>query len=136
MTSQARLDGRLALHMTRGGVQKFPSAAAFVGSDRRRARRAQFPVMMQSPARNVSRTVPGTLTRNGTLSRIPTHARRKTDMDKDRIKGSAEQAKGAVKEAVGKVTGDSKLEAEGKGDKAAGKVQNAIGGLKDTLRGK
>ena len=57
-------------------------------------------------------------------------------MDKDRIKGSAEQAKGAVKEAVGKVTGDSKLEAEGKGDKAAGKVQNAIGGLKDTLRGK
>jgi uncharacterized protein YjbJ (UPF0337 family) len=57
-------------------------------------------------------------------------------MDKDRIKGSAEQAKGAVKEAVGKVTGYSKLEAEGKGDKAAGKVQNAIGGLKDTLRGK
>jgi uncharacterized protein YjbJ (UPF0337 family) len=57
-------------------------------------------------------------------------------MDKDRIKGSAEQAKGAVKETVGKVTGDSKLEAEGKGDKAAGKVQNAIGGLKDTLRGK
>jgi len=57
-------------------------------------------------------------------------------MDKDRIKGSADQAKGAVKEAVGKMTGDSKLEAEGKGDKAAGKVQNAIGGLKDTLRGK
>ena len=57
-------------------------------------------------------------------------------MDKDRIKGSAEQAKGAVKEAAGKVSGDSKLEAEGKGDKTAGKVQNAIGGLKDTLRGK
>jgi uncharacterized protein YjbJ (UPF0337 family) len=57
-------------------------------------------------------------------------------MDKDRIKGSAEQAKGAVKETVGKVTGDSKLEAEGKGDKTAGKIQNAIGGLKDTLRGK
>src|SRR3977135_2053641 len=138
MTSQARLDGRLAFHMTRGGAQKFPTAAAFVGSDRRAARRAQFPVMMQSLARNVSRTVPppGTLPRNGTLSDIPTHARRKTDMDKDRIKGSAEQAKGAVKEAVGKVTGDSKLEAEGKGDKAAGKIQNAIGGLKDTLRGK
>jgi uncharacterized protein YjbJ (UPF0337 family) len=27
-------------------------------------------------------------------------------MDKDRIKGVAEQAKGAVKEAAGKVTGD------------------------------
>jgi uncharacterized protein YjbJ (UPF0337 family) len=35
-------------------------------------------------------------------------------MDKDRFKGSAEQAKGAVKEAVGKVLGDTKLESEGK----------------------
>lgn len=57
-------------------------------------------------------------------------------MDKDRVAGSAKQAKGAVKEAVGKVTGDSKLQAEGKSDKAAGKIQNAVGGLKDTLRGK
>jgi uncharacterized protein YjbJ (UPF0337 family) len=57
-------------------------------------------------------------------------------MDKDRIEGSAKQAKGAFKEVAGKVTGDAKLEAEGKSDKAAGKVQNAVGGLKDTLRGK
>jgi uncharacterized protein YjbJ (UPF0337 family) len=57
-------------------------------------------------------------------------------MDKDRVEGSAKQMKGAVKEAVGKATGDSKLQAEGKTDKAAGKVQNAVGGLKDTLRGK
>jgi uncharacterized protein YjbJ (UPF0337 family) len=57
-------------------------------------------------------------------------------MDKDRIKGSAEQAKGAVKETAGKIFGDKKLETEGKTDKAAGKVQNAIGGLKDAVRGK
>jgi uncharacterized protein YjbJ (UPF0337 family) len=57
-------------------------------------------------------------------------------MDKDRIKGSAQQAKGAVKEAAGKVLGDKKLETEGKTDKVAGKVQNAIGGLKDAVRGK
>jgi uncharacterized protein YjbJ (UPF0337 family) len=57
-------------------------------------------------------------------------------MDKDRIEGSAKQAKGAVKEVVGKVTGDAKLEAEGKSDKVAGKVQNTVGGVKDTLRGK
>jgi uncharacterized protein YjbJ (UPF0337 family) len=37
-------------------------------------------------------------------------------VDKDRIQGSAEQAKGKVKEVVGKVTGDSKLEGEGKAD--------------------
>ena len=40
-------------------------------------------------------------------------------MDKDRIKGVAEQAKGAVKETAGKVTGDAKLEAQGNVDKAA-----------------
>jgi uncharacterized protein YjbJ (UPF0337 family) len=57
-------------------------------------------------------------------------------MDKDRIKGSAQQAKGTLKEVAGKVLGDAKLEAEGKSDKAGGKVQNALGGLKDTLRGK
>lgn len=57
-------------------------------------------------------------------------------MDKDRVEGSANQAKGSIKEMAGKVTGDAKLEAEGKADKAAGKVQNAVGGLKDTLRGK
>jgi uncharacterized protein YjbJ (UPF0337 family) len=32
------------------------------------------------------------------------------------------------------VTGDAKLEAEGKADKVEGKVQNAIGGLKDALK--
>ena len=57
-------------------------------------------------------------------------------MDKDRIKGSAQQAKGSVKEAAGKIFGDKKLETEGNADKAAGKVQNAIGGLKDAVRGK
>jgi uncharacterized protein YjbJ (UPF0337 family) len=57
-------------------------------------------------------------------------------MDKDRVEGSAHQAKGAVKEVAGKVTGDAKLESEGKAEKTAGKVQNAVGGLKDTLRGK
>ena len=57
-------------------------------------------------------------------------------MDKDRIEGAAEQAKGKVKEVVGKVTGDSKLEGEGKADQVAGKIQNVIGGIKDTLRGK
>ena len=57
-------------------------------------------------------------------------------MDKDRIKGSVRQAKGTLKEVLGKVAGDAKLEAEGKSDKIAGKAQNAVGGLKDTLRGK
>jgi uncharacterized protein YjbJ (UPF0337 family) len=57
-------------------------------------------------------------------------------MDKDRINGSAEQAKGKVKEWAGKVTGDAKTESEGKADQVKGKVQNTVGGIKDTVRGK
>jgi len=57
-------------------------------------------------------------------------------MDKDRIVGSAKQVKGTVKQVVGKAAGDAKLEAEGKADKIEGRVQNAIGGVKDTLKGK
>ena len=57
-------------------------------------------------------------------------------MDMDRVVGSAKQIKGAVKEVVGKAVGDTKLESEGKADKIEGKVQNAIGGLKDALKGK
>jgi uncharacterized protein YjbJ (UPF0337 family) len=55
-------------------------------------------------------------------------------MDKDRVEGAAKQAGGAIKETVGKVTGDTKLQSEGVAEKATGKVQNAIGGAKDTLR--
>lgn len=56
-------------------------------------------------------------------------------VDEDRVKGVGNQIKGSVKETAGKLTGDAKLEAEGKADKVAGKVQNAVGGLKDSLRG-
>ena len=57
-------------------------------------------------------------------------------MDKDRIKGSAEQAKGTIKKAAGSLLGDAKLKAEGEADKVAGKARNAVGGIKDVLRGK
>jgi uncharacterized protein YjbJ (UPF0337 family) len=57
-------------------------------------------------------------------------------IDKDRTEGSIDQAKGSVKETAGKVTGDSKLEAEGKSDKLSGKIQNAVGSAKDALKRK
>jgi len=57
-------------------------------------------------------------------------------IDKDRIEGSAEQAKGKLKELAGTLIGDSKLESEGKVDQLKGKIKNAIGGVKDALRGK
>lgn len=57
-------------------------------------------------------------------------------MDKDRIAGSAKQVKGAIKETAGKALGDAKLQADGKAEKVAGKVQNAVGGIKDAIKGK
>jgi uncharacterized protein YjbJ (UPF0337 family) len=56
-------------------------------------------------------------------------------MDKDRVVGSAKQIKGAVKQAAGWAIGDAKLESDGRADKIEGKIQNALGGLKDTLKG-
>ena len=38
----------------------------------------------------------------------------------DKAKNKAQEAKGHVKETVGKATNDQSLEAEGKGDKVAG----------------
>jgi uncharacterized protein YjbJ (UPF0337 family) len=59
---------------------------------------------------------------------------RGTTMNKDRIEGSLDQAKGKVKEVAGKVMGDSKLETEGKADQVKGKVQNTVGGIKDSVK--
>ena len=56
--------------------------------------------------------------------------------DHDRIEGAAKNMGGKVKEAAGKMTGDTKLQAEGKADQVEGKVQNAVGGVKDSLRDK
>jgi uncharacterized protein YjbJ (UPF0337 family) len=55
-------------------------------------------------------------------------------MDKDRIDGAAKEMVGGVKEGLGKLTGDAKLEADGKTEKAEGKIQNTIGGVKDAVR--
>ena len=55
-------------------------------------------------------------------------------MDKDRIEGAGHEAKGKIKEGVGKLTGDKKTQGEGTAEKVGGKVQNAVGGLKDKAR--
>lgn len=55
-------------------------------------------------------------------------------MDKDRVDGIGKKLSGSVKEAIGKVTGDTKLEAEGTAQKSAGEAQNAAGAVKDGVR--
>lgn len=55
-------------------------------------------------------------------------------MDEDRIDGALKNVGGKIKEGFGKLTGDTKIETEGKADQVEGKVQNTVGGAKDTVR--
>ena len=55
-------------------------------------------------------------------------------VDENRVSGALNQAGGAIKEGFGKVTGDKKTEAEGAAQKTGGKVENAVGGAKDSVR--
>jgi uncharacterized protein YjbJ (UPF0337 family) len=55
-------------------------------------------------------------------------------MHKDEMKGAAKDAKGSIKEAAGKATGDERLEAEGAADRVEGKVQKGVGNLKEAAR--
>ena len=52
-------------------------------------------------------------------------------MHKDTIKGAAKDASGSIKEAVGKATGNERLEAEGAAEKTVGKIQKGVGDLKE-----
>jgi uncharacterized protein YjbJ (UPF0337 family) len=50
--------------------------------------------------------------------------------NRDEIEGKYEQAKGSVKEGLGRLTGDEEMEAEGTADKMKGNVQEGWGGAK------
>jgi uncharacterized protein YjbJ (UPF0337 family) len=49
--------------------------------------------------------------------------------------GETDKVKGAVKETAGKVTGNERVEAEGKTDKAKGEAKNAAHDVKETAKG-
>jgi uncharacterized protein YjbJ (UPF0337 family) len=55
-------------------------------------------------------------------------------MHKDEMKGAAKDAKGSIKEGVGKATGNDRMAAEGASERVAGKVQKGVGSLKDAAR--
>ena len=78
-------------------------------------------------------TVDGSDFRSPARRRLPPN-QESVIMDKNRITGTAKEIKGSVKETIGKATGDAKLQADGKTDKVEGKVQNAVGWVKDAIR--
>jgi uncharacterized protein YjbJ (UPF0337 family) len=52
---------------------------------------------------------------------------------KDVVAGKIHEVKGAVKKTVGKLTNNPDLEADGRVEEVAGKVQNKIGHVKKIL---
>ena len=57
-------------------------------------------------------------------------------MSEDRARGELDQAKGVLKEKVGKITGDRSTEASGRLDQVKGKLEKTIGKAKGTIRDK
>ncbi len=55
-------------------------------------------------------------------------------MEKENIQGAADKASGAMKDGIGKATGNEKLQAEGKFDKAKGEVRDAVGDAKGATK--
>ena len=54
-------------------------------------------------------------------------------MSNNRIEGAMDKGVGSVKEAVGKATGNERLQAEGLAQKAKGDVQNKVGQAQDAV---
>ena len=54
-------------------------------------------------------------------------------MNKEHVKSAADKASGAIKEGIGKATGDKSMEAKGKMDKAKGEAREARAGEEGEL---
>jgi uncharacterized protein YjbJ (UPF0337 family) len=55
-------------------------------------------------------------------------------MDKDRIEGKVDKAKGYVKDKAGQILNDPDLEAEGEAERAKGEIKDTVGKAKDKAR--
>ena len=51
------------------------------------------------------------------------------DSTKDKVEGALHDAKGTVKEKIGRATNNPNLEAEGQGEKVGGKIQKKVGDI-------
>jgi uncharacterized protein YjbJ (UPF0337 family) len=52
-------------------------------------------------------------------------------MNEDQVDGTVKDVTGKVKDAVGGLTGDAKIQGEGKADQVMGKAQETLGDVKD-----
>jgi uncharacterized protein YjbJ (UPF0337 family) len=108
----------------------------FAGAGGRNARAASTPEASRTTIR-IPVPTDGTPRRLGRTDRDEATSlgrKRIVPMHKDEIKGAAKDAKGSMKEAAGKATGDERMRAEGAVEKAEGKMQKGLGKIKDAAR--
>ncbi|MEU8580343.1 CsbD family protein [Streptomyces abikoensis] len=55
---------------------------------------------------------------------------------KDRVKAKAEQTKGLIKETTGRMTGDRRMEAQGRYERAKGDLRDVMEKTRQTFRKK
>jgi uncharacterized protein YjbJ (UPF0337 family) len=55
-------------------------------------------------------------------------------INKDQVEGRAEEAKGKIKEVVGRVVGNKNLQARGNIQKNAGAVQATVGNVEEDIK--
>lgn len=55
-------------------------------------------------------------------------------MNKDTVKGTMDDSMGRAKRQVGEWTGDTKTQTEGAAQQVKGKVEKAVGNVKDAVR--
>jgi uncharacterized protein YjbJ (UPF0337 family) len=55
-------------------------------------------------------------------------------MNNEHVKGAVDKVGGTIKEAAGHVTGNQKLETEGKLDQVKGAIHSTIGDAKDSIK--
>jgi len=55
-------------------------------------------------------------------------------MNNEHVKGAVDKVGGTIKQAAGHLTGNRKLETEGKVDRIKGAVHTAVGDAKDSLK--
>jgi uncharacterized protein YjbJ (UPF0337 family) len=54
-------------------------------------------------------------------------------MSDNRIEGAVKKGAGAVKQGIGRATGDERLEGEGFAEKHEGNIQNKVGQVQDKI---
>jgi uncharacterized protein YjbJ (UPF0337 family) len=57
-----------------------------------------------------------------------------TIVNVEHVRAAADKARGIFKDAVGKMIGDARMQAEGKFEKAKGTVYEALGDVKEAVR--